>query len=216
MKKDYCDITVLLDKSGSMAGVVSDTIGGINSFIDKQKAVNGNCRLSIYQFDDFLETTYQSCDIQTAPKLSPENYQTRGNTALLDAIGKTIIALGQRFEAFTENEKPDKVVFVIQTDGEENASKEYTTDKVFDMISHQKDKYNWQFIFMGANQDAIKTANSYGISAGSTLTYANNSAGNFYAFSGMGCNIASYRAGTTQDTSFTANDRELQEQELTK
>jgi uncharacterized protein YegL len=214
MKKDYCDITMLLDKSGSMYGVVSDTIGGVNSFIDKQRLVKGECKLSIYQFDDIYETTYEVSDIQSCGKLTTENYQTRGSTALLDAIGKTIINLGKRLDNLTEDKKPEQVVVVIQTDGEENASKEFTREKIFDMISHQRDKYNWQFIFMGANQDAISTAKSYGISASSALTYANNSAGNFFAYSGVACNIASYRAGTTSDTSFTDTDRTLQEQQL--
>lgn len=216
MKKDYCDITILIDKSGSMAGVVSDTIGGVNSFVDKQKAVKGECRLSIHQFDDQYETTYDCVDIQYSPKLTNENYQTRGNTALLDAIGKTINTLGSRLGKLPEKEKPKKVIFVIQTDGQENASKEFKRDKIFEMISHQRDKYNWQFIFMGANQDAIATATSFGIASSSTLTYANNKMGNFHAYSGLACNIASYRSAASSTVDFSENDRKLQEQELQK
>ncbi len=216
MSKNYCDLTILLDKSGSMEAVKSDTIGGINSFLDDQSKIAGECRVSLYQFDDEYETTYENALISVAPRLNNDNYRTRGWTALLDAIGKTVNSIGNRLSKLPENDRPSKVIFVIQSDGQENRSKEFTRVAIFDMIKHQQEKYNWKFVFLGANMDAIATASSYGISSKSSLTYAANSGGTSNLYKSLGDKLCSYRTSSSNNFEFDDNDRKMQEQELNK
>lgn len=204
MKQDYTDITVILDRSGSMASVKDDTIGGFNSFLSEQKKVKGKCTISLYQFDDKCETVYENLDIQAAPNLALE---PRNNTALLDAIGESINRTGNRLKSMLESARPSKVIVLIQTDGQENASKKFTKDKIFEMISHQREKYNWEFVFLGANQDAIATAASYGIARGSSLTYASNSMGTQEIYKSLNKNFTNFRCSVTNDASFDNEDR---------
>ncbi len=219
MSKDYCDLTILLDKSGSMEGVKSDTIGGINSFLDEQSKVSGECRVSLYQFDDEYETTYENALVSVVPRLNNDNYKTRGWTALLDAIGKTVNSIGHRLSKLHENDRPSKVILVIQSDGQENRSKEFTRIAIFDMIKHQQEKYNWNFVFLGANMDAIATASSYGISSKSSMTYAANSVGTSNLYKSLSDKLCCYRSAenTVCDSfQFDDNDRKMQEEELNK
>lgn len=182
MQSKFCDITVVLDRSGSMASVRTDTIGGFNTFVSAQRGEPGRCLLSLVQFDDEYEPLYTGTDIQAVPLLSLDTFVPRGMTALLDAIGRTIIATGKRLKALPEAQRPDKVIFVIQTDGQENASREFTQPKIAEMIAHQKAKYQWDFVFLGANQDAIQAGAAMNIPRGSTMTYASNSVGTQSAF----------------------------------
>jgi Mg-chelatase subunit ChlD len=177
MNNDAIDITIVLDRSGSMASVREDTIGGFNSFLEEQKAVPGSAALTLVQFDDQYEVLYEGRRLQDVPLLSAQTFVPRGSTALLDAIGRTVYATGIRLAAQPEHERPGKVLFVIMTDGEENASREFSRRQVFDMLTHQHEKYQWEVVFIGANQDAVATGASYGIPQTNSLNYAATPAG---------------------------------------
>lgn len=162
MKKNLTEIIFLLDRSGSMGGLELDTIGGFNAFIDRQCKMEGETYLTTVLFDDQSDILWNGIDANHA-RLTDEEYYVRGCTALLDAVGKTISEVGRRLSKTSEDQKPENVIFVITTDGMENASREYTYEKVKKMIRHQQKKYNWEFIFMGANIDAAEEADSIGI-----------------------------------------------------
>lgn len=211
MKKDYCDITVVLDRSGSMQSIKSDTIGGFNAFLKEQQQVQGEATISLFQFDTEYETVYEGRPVASAPELTNDTFQPRGMTALLDAIGRTINSVGRRLANLQENDRPEKVVFVIITDGEENSSREFKIHQISDLIEHQKNVYKWEFVFLGANQDAIATASQMGISAQHALTYVADSQGAPAAFAAYSRNVARYRQGEVMDAAFTAEDREEQE-----
>jgi uncharacterized protein YegL len=162
MNENVTEIIFLLDRSGSMAGLESDTIGGFNAFIKKQCQLDGETLVTAVQFDDQYEVIWNGMDAKNV-KLTDKEYFVRGSTALLDAVGRTILDVGHRLSKASEEQKPGKVIFVITTDGMENASREFTYEKVKELIKHQQEKYNWEFIFMGANIDAAKEASILGI-----------------------------------------------------
>ena len=163
MNKDLTELIFLLDRSGSMAGLESDTIGGFNAFIKKQSQLEGETIVTAVLFDDRYEILWNGVKASEV-KLTKKEYYVRGCTALLDAVGKTILDVGHRLSQTSEEERPGKVIFVITTDGLENASREFTYEKVKELIKHQQEKHNWEFIFLGANIDAAKEADSIGIS----------------------------------------------------
>lgn len=160
MKNDLSDITIVLDRSGSMAACLDDAQNGVNHFIDEQKKHEGDAVLSLVQFDTDYEFVHKGVPVKDVPKfvLNP-----RGMTALLDAVGKAINETGERLSKLDENDRPGLVVFVIVTDGQENSSKEFTTQQVKEMIERQRSDYKWQFTFLGANQDAFAEAGGIGI-----------------------------------------------------
>lgn len=170
------DITFVLDRSGSMAVIRTDTEGGFNQLIADQKALKADVRVSLMQFDDVFEEVYSALPVEEVPELRLE---PRGFTALHDAIGITIKKTGERLAKLPESERPGKVIFVIMTDGGENASREYL-NKIEPLIKHQRETYNWDFVFIGANQDAVLTGNGLGI--GINLSMAANSAGTAQAY----------------------------------
>lgn len=202
---------MVLDRSGSMESIADDTIGGFNKFLDDQKAVPGQATISLVQFDDKYEVVMDGSAIASANRLDRKTFVPRGSTALLDAIGRTINKTGDRIGKMEEKDRPEKVLFVIITDGQENASREFTNEKINEMISHQRDIYQWQFVFLAANQDAISTASKMGIGANASMTYAANSAGSKAAFASLSANTASLRccAGPA-DYSFAEEDRKTQ------
>lgn len=210
MKKGYTDISIVLDRSGSMDSVKLDTIGGFNSFLKAQKGVPGEATITLVQFDDIYEVVYEGIRLQDAPLLNDQTFVPRGTTALLDAIGRTINATGKRLATLPETERPEKVIFVILTDGYENASREFKVEQINDMIRHQRDVYAWEIVFIGANQDAITSASQMGIQAANALTYAANTVGTQQAFSSLTQNIAAYRTNQKLDMSFSQEDREKQ------
>jgi uncharacterized protein YegL len=210
MKTGYTDISVVLDRSGSMESVRSDTIGGFNAFLADQRIAGGEATVTLVQFDNIYEVVYSAIPLTDAKPLDNSTFVPRGSTALLDAIGRTVHGTGKRLEAMAEDQRPEKVVFVILTDGLENASQEFTAQKVNDIISHQRDVYKWEFVFLGANQDAITTAANLGIGAANALTYAANSAGVKHAFRSLSKNLAGYREGTSAKVDFSDEDREQQ------
>lgn len=210
MKDNLCDINIILDRSGSMVKVKEDTIGGFNTFLKEQQSAPGEANITLVQFDDNYEVVYEGKSIKDAQPLDENTFVPRGFTALLDTIGKTINTVGARLAATEEKERPGKVVFVILTDGQENASKEFVPGQIAEMISRQKDTYNWEFIFLGANQNAIVTARGIGIAAQDALSYAANAQGTEAAFASMSGNLVSYRAGLTRGASFSTKDRMMQ------
>lgn len=206
MKQNHTDITIILDRSGSMASVAEDTIGGFNRFLDDQRKVPGSANITLHQFDHEFETVMKGEDIQKAKSLTGETFVPRGSTALLDAIGRGIGETGSRLGS----DPAQKVVFVIITDGHENASQEYTPTKVHEMIEHQRTKYAWEFVFLGANQDAIKAATNLGVPAGNAMKYASNAAGTKAAFASAGSNLIMYRCSMSADMAFNDKDKEEQ------
>lgn len=210
MKDNFCDITMVLDRSGSMESVRTDTIGGFNSFLSEQQALPGECAVSLVQFGDKYEPVYTGKPVKDAPLLTVETFVPRGYTALLDAIGRTIVATGARLEAMPDTARPSKVLFIILTDGGENASKEFAREKIFEMIGHQKAAYGWQFVFLGANQDAIETGAQLNISRGSTMSYASNAVGTASAFRSTSNYTRGFRGASGQSASFSDADREDQ------
>jgi uncharacterized protein YegL len=163
MNTNITEIIFLLDRSGSMTGLESDTIGGFNALIQKQCQLEGKTILTAVLFDDQYEVLWNGIDANKT-RLTDKEYYVRGCTALLDAVGKTILDVGYRLSNTNGEQRPGKVIFVITTDGMENSSREFTYEKVKELIQHQQEKYSWEFIFMGANIDAAKEADSLGIS----------------------------------------------------
>lgn len=157
------DINVILDRSGSMGfGEIYDaTIIGFNRFLNQQKEVKDSARINFYQFNDKYEVVYTDKNVSIAPELNRENFLPGGSTALLDAIGKTINDVGSRLRNMKESERPSQVMVIVITDGQENSSKEYTKAKIEEMVKHQTDVYKWQFMYIGANFDAIDAGRQY-------------------------------------------------------
>jgi len=184
------DITIVLDRSGSMLSVLDDAVNGFNQFIEDQKKVEGEATVTLVQFDTVHEVVYKGKKLEDVPSL---DLQPRGFTALLDAVGKAIAEIGEHLKAMTEDDRPKQVIFVILTDGRENSSKEYSLQQVKQMIEHQTNVYKWQFVFLGANQDAIQVAGGMGISAGATMTYAATPEGTRDAFAAVSSGMSRYR-----------------------
>lgn len=175
MEKNLTEIIFLLDRSGSMSGLESDTIGGFNSFIKKQSSL-GRTNLTTILFDDRYEILHNGLDASTVT-LTENDYYTRGSTALLDAVGKTIIDVGYRLSHLNEEAHPSKVIFVITTDGLENSSKEFSYDKIKQMISRQQEVCKWEFIFMGAGIDVASESHKLGINPTMAFSYNSSSEG---------------------------------------
>lgn len=162
--KDATDITIILDKSGSMISTKNDVIGGFNGFLDKQKEVPGEATIGLVEFNERVNVKYTGLKLSDAPRLTVENYQPGGNTALYDAVGTTIEAVGQRLAALPESERPNKVIVVVLTDGEENASMKYSLSAMNERISVQREQYNWQILFIGSTPEAIAASRHTSIS----------------------------------------------------
>jgi len=211
MKKDYTKIIFIVDRSGSMKTIAKDVIGGYNKFIADQKALKiGTCDVSYYQFDNEYEAVYENTPIDFVKELDEKTFVPRGGTALLDAVGRTIENVGKHLASLSENERPDRVLLVILTDGEENSSRFYNSDRVKQMVQHQQNNYKWEFSYIGANQDAWQTGSSMGIAYASNLTYAANSDGTKSAFSSLSFNVSSYRSSKKSNFSFEKKDIEDQ------
>jgi hypothetical protein len=204
MARDYTDITLIVDRSSSMNSMVQGVIDGINNFVDEQRATPGDGCWSFVQFDDaathkgagedFPHVVLNAVPQDHVPRLTTETYKPRGSTALFDAVCMTIVATGLRLAALPEDQRPDKVVMVIMTDGENNSSREYTLEKMNEMISHQRAKYNWKFLFLAANQDAMKVGAAYGIARGASNTYVPGYAGAVGAIGLASAGIRSWKA----------------------
>lgn len=193
MKKGLTELVFILDKSGSMGGLESDTIGGYNSMLEKQKAVDGECRITTALFDNNYELLHDRIDIKAVSPITEKEYQVGGSTALLDAIGRTIHKISNAQKHTADEYRAEKVLFVIITDGEENSSREYSAERIKQMIEHQKAHDGWEFIFLGANIDAVETAGRFGISADRAQNYHADRKGVELNFSVMSDAVASFR-----------------------
>jgi uncharacterized protein YegL len=193
MKKGLTELVFILDKSGSMAGLETDTIGGYNAMLKKQQAVEGECRITTVLFDNNYVLLHDRIDIRAVRPMTEKEYSVGGTTALLDAMGRTIHKIVNIQKNTHEAYRAEKVMFVIITDGYENASREYTVERVRSLIQHQTDKYGWEFIFLGANIDAVETAQNFGISRDRAQNYHADSDGIELNFRVMGETITAYR-----------------------
>ena len=177
MNDKLTEIVFILDRSGSMAGLEDDTIGGFNAFVEKQKKEEGEALLSAVLFSDESAVLYDRADIRKVEPMSERQYQVGGCTALLDAIGGAVRHIRNVHRYAREEDRPGRTVFVITTDGMENASRSFSYAEVQRMVKHEQEKYGWEFLFLGANMDAIAAARSFGIREDRAVRYRRDSAG---------------------------------------
>ena len=205
--KDATHIAVLLDRSGSMGDIKDDAIGGFNCFLKEQKAAGANATLTLVQFDtESTDVVHESMPILEVPDLNHQTFQPRGGTPLLDALGQTIDSTGRALAAIPEANRPNKVVFVVITDGQENSSHHHTKASVKEKIDHQSGQYNWQFVFLGANQDAFDEAGAVGIAMGNAANFS--PARMQVAFAATSANVASYRrSGNAAQLAYSEDQR---------
>jgi hypothetical protein len=193
MKENLTLVAWVLDRSSSMMSVKNATINGFNEYIEKQKSEPGECLFSLFTFANQTTQIYNAIPVQSVPMLTGETYNPYGSTALLDAIGITIDSIGSKLSAMKEEDRPANVLVLIQTDGEENRSQEYSKSKIRSMIEHQRNKYNWDFVFMGANENAIMTAANYGIQDNMATAYNSNDIGTKQLFGSLSAGTSRYR-----------------------
>jgi len=209
MLQDYTHISIVLDRSGSMHSIRDDMIGGLNKLLKDQRETPGKATLSLVRFDHQIELVGSFIDLKLLPDVDRQMFKPRGNTALLDAIGFAIDHTGQALAQIAEQLRPSKVVVLIITDGEENYSKEFSYAQIAEKIKHQSETYKWEFVFLGANQDAIATASKMGIAKANAMTYAANSDGVGQSVTSVSKNLRSWRGGG-QSVAFSDEDREIQ------
>jgi uncharacterized protein YegL len=203
MKKGLTELVFILDKSGSMSGLENDTIGGYNSMLAKQQDVAGECLITTVLFDNNYELLHDRIDLKAVSPITDKEYQVGGSTALLDAIGRTIHKIDNAQKHTADDYRAEKVMFVIITDGEENSSREYSAEKVKAQIERQKTKCGWEFIFLGANIDAVQTAGRLGIHADRAIDYVPDSVGTDLNFKVMAKTVVAFReSGVVEDEDF--------------
>jgi uncharacterized protein YegL len=194
MKKNLTELVFILDRSGSMAGLETDTIGGYNSVLEKQKKEDGEANVTTVLFDNKIEMLQRRVSLQKALKLTEKEYYVGGCTALLDAIGQTIHYMGNVQKYAREEDRAGKVLFIITTDGYENSSKEYSYETIRKMIEGQKKQYHWEFIFLGANIDAVAAARQFGIEEDYAANYVADSIGTDLNYQAMNSAISYCRS----------------------
>ena len=194
MKQNLTELVFILDRSGSMAGLEKDTIGGYNSMLEQQRKVDGECVITTVLFDNHDTLLHDRIDIRAVKPITGRDYFVGGSTALLDAIGKTIYKIATAQKNTAEDYRAEKVMFVIITDGEENASREYSARQVKELIQRQKERFHWEFIFLGANIDAVETAGRFGIDADRAVDYVPDANGTELNFRVMSKTVASFRS----------------------
>lgn len=199
MRKGLTEVVFILDRSGSMSGLESDTIGGFNSMISKQKKEDGEAIVSTVLFDDQQEVVYDRQPVKMVEPMTDRQYYVRGCTALLDAIGGAIHHIGNVHKYAREEDRPEKTMFIITTDGMENASRFYTYDRVKYMVERQKEKYGWEFLFLGANIDAISVAARFGINADRAINYECDQVGTSLNYQVMSETITAVRRAKNKE-----------------
>ena len=204
MNRDLTEIVFILDRSGSMAGLEGDTIGGFNAMVEKQKKEPGTALLSAVLFSDDSEVVYDRVDVRAVEPMTEQQYRVGGCTALLDAIGGAVRHIANVHKYAREEDRPGKTVFVITTDGMENASRRYTAEKVRQMVEHEQKEYGWEFLFLGANMDAISAARSFGIRSDRAVRYKGDSEGTSLNYRVVGKAISSVRADAPFSASWSA------------
>ena len=193
MKNNITELVFILDRSGSLSGLEDDTIGGFNSMIEKQKKQDGDCYVSTVLFDDESEVLHDRVKLADISKMTDNDYTVRGCTALIDAIGGAIHHIGNIHKYARPEDVPEHTMFIITTDGQENASHRYTSEQVKKMIEHRREKYGWEFLFIGANIDAVETAARYGIDKERAVNYNADSEGTRLNYEVMSETICSFR-----------------------
>ncbi len=196
MRKGLTEVVFILDRSGSMSGLEADTIGGFNSLVEKQKKEEGDALISVVLFDDRSEVIYDRVPVQKVEPMNDRQYYVRGCTALLDAIGGAVHHIGNVHKYAREEDRPEKTLFIITTDGMENSSHEYTYKKVKKLVEKQQSKYGWEFLFLGANIDAISVAGSFGIDSKRAINYMSDSRGTGVSFKALSNTVSSFRCMT--------------------
>ena len=192
-QNNVTEMVFILDRSGSMAGLESDTIGGFNSLIEKQKKLDGKAYVSTVLFDNLTEVVHDRVEIQNIKPMTEEQYFVRGCTALIDAIGGAIHHIANIHKYARPEDVPSHTVFVIITDGAENASRHYTSDRVKAMIEKEKEQYGWEFMFIGANIDAVETAREYGIDESRAVNYNADTVGTSIVYEAVDSAVNSIR-----------------------
>ena len=204
-KTTITELVYILDRSGSMSGLEKDTIGGYNSMLKKQKAEPGTAFVTTVLFDDKYELLHDRVNIRELSPITEKEYFVRGSTALLDAVGNTISRIGNDQKHSDEARRADKVMIVIITDGMENASREYTYHRIMDMIDRQKSRFGWEFLFLGANIDAVATAAKFGISSDRAANYHADSKGTQLNYNAINDFASNLRSGRSNDASWKKN-----------
>ena len=194
MKKGLTEMVFILDRSGSMAGLEADTIGGFNSMIERQRKEPGEALVSTVLFSNTSRVIHDRVDIRKIEPLTDKQYYVEGCTALIDAMGQAIHHIGNVHKYAREEDRPEHTIFVITSDGMENASRRYSSDEVKKMVERQKNKYGWEFLFLGANIDAVETAGRYGIGADRAVTFLNDREGVALNYRTVGQTIRKMRA----------------------
>ena len=194
MKNNITELVFILDRSGSMSGLESDTIGGFNSLIEKQRKQEGECFVSTILFDNVSEVLHDRVKLSEIKKMTEKDYTVRGCTALVDAIGCAIHHIGNIHKYARKEDVPENTMFVIMTDGMENASHIYSSDQLKKMIERQKKKYGWDFLFIGANIDSVETAGRYGIGADRSVNYHADKKGTEVVFDTVAETVCCVRA----------------------
>ena len=204
MNNNLTEIVFILDRSGSMAGLEDDTIGGFNAMVKKQKKGEGKVLVSAVLFSDGSQVLYDRVPLEKIEPMTEQQYRVGGCTALLDAIGGAVHHIGNVHKYAREEDRPGKTIFVITTDGMENASRAYSYDEVQRMVKHEQAKYGWEFLFLGANMDAISAARSFGIRADRAVRYRRDSAGTRLNYEVVGETIFRYRGKREIDADWSA------------
>jgi hypothetical protein len=202
MKRNVTELVFILDKSGSMAGLEADTIGGYNAMLKKQQKAEGEAIVTTVLFNHENELFHDRINVRGISPITEEDYQVGGTTALLDTIGFTIQKFVNVQKRTSEDERAEKVLFVITTDGMENASREFTADKIKKMVQHQKEKYGWEFLFLGANIDAISTAARFGIDEDFAVDYHADNKGTQLNYEAVNEAVVNLRSGKKIDRSW--------------
>ena len=200
VKNNLTELVFILDRSGSMAGLERDTIGGFNAMIEKQKREGGECFVSTVLFDNETEVLHDRVRLSEIRPITDSEYTVRGCTALIDAIGGAIHHIGNIHKYARPEDVPEHTMFIITTDGMENASRKYTSDRVKKMIEHQKAKYGWEFLFIGANIDAVETAKRYGIEQDRAVNYVADSKGTGVLYNAVSGAVSKMRASAPLNT----------------
>ena len=204
------ELVFILDRSGSMSGLESDTIGGFNAMIEKQKKEEGSAYVSTVLFDDRTEVIHDRLPLENVPKLTEKEYFVRGCTALLDAVGDAIHHIGNIHKYARPEDVPENTIFVITTDGMENASSRWTYEELKRTIERQQEKYGWEFLFLGANIDAAREAGRMGIAPERAVNYNCDSEGIARNYEGVNCAVTSIRAGSLDENWRKEIDRDFQ------
>ncbi len=205
MKNNITELVFILDRSGSMAGLEKDTIGGFNAMIEKQKKEEGGCFVSTVLFDNVSEVLHDRVKLEDIKPMTDREYTVRGCTALIDAIGGAIHHIGNIHKYARPEDVPEHTMFVITTDGMENASQRYSSEQVKGMIERQKEKYGWEFLFIGANIDAVETAKRYGIAEDRAVNYNADSEGTGILYESVACAVSQVRKCAPLDNKWRNN-----------